>query len=89
MTDSGPAAASKPFFEAIDSNDAVGGGSESLGHGEGSKRSFASPATAWNPMAYNVEISMIHPHMVSKLSYLCLYFLQVRPRLYLYIIRAV
>ena len=44
MTESGPAAASRPFFEAIDSSDAVGGGRESFGHGEGNKRNFASPA---------------------------------------------
>ena len=51
MTESGPAAASRPFFEAIDNNDAVGGGRESFGHGKGSRRNFASPAIDWNPMA--------------------------------------
>ncbi len=49
--ESGPAAASSPFFEAIDSNEAVGGGRESTGHEEGNKRSFDSPAIAENPIA--------------------------------------
>lgn len=45
-TDSGPAAARRPFFDAIDSSEAVGGGRESMGHGEGSNCSFVSPAIA-------------------------------------------
>ena len=45
-TDSGPAAASSPFLDATASNEAVGGGSVLAGHGDGSRRSFASPATA-------------------------------------------
>ena len=43
-TDSGPAAASKPFFEAILSNEAVEGGRLSDGHGEGKSFSFELPA---------------------------------------------
>ena len=43
-TESGPAAASKPFFEAILSKEAVDGGSASDGHGDGRRRSFDSPA---------------------------------------------
>ena len=46
MTDSGPAAARRPFFDAIDSNEAVGGGRESTGHGDGNNCSFVSPAMA-------------------------------------------
>lgn len=46
MTDSGPAAARRPFFDATDSNEAVGGGRESMGHGDGSNCNFASPAIA-------------------------------------------
>lgn len=57
ITESGPAAASRPFLEAIESNEAVGGGRESLGHGDGNRRSFASPATAWNPIAYKSKVS--------------------------------
>ena len=49
ITDSGPAAARRPFLGAMDSNEAVGGGSESLGHGDGSNCNFDSPAIAWNP----------------------------------------
>ena len=44
MTDSGPAAATRPLLEAMESNEAVGGGRESEGHDEGSNRSLASPA---------------------------------------------
>lgn len=51
ITESGPAAASRLLFEAIDSNEAVGGGRELVGHGDGKRRNFASPATAWNPIA--------------------------------------
>ena len=50
MTDSGPAAASRPFLEAILSKDAAEGGNLSEGHGEGRSRIFASPAILWNPM---------------------------------------
>ena len=45
-TESGPAAASSPFFDATDSKDAVGGGRESMGHGDGSNCNFVSPAIA-------------------------------------------
>ena len=45
ITESGPAAASNPLVEAILSRDAVGGGKESKGHGDGSNRSFDSPAS--------------------------------------------
>lgn len=44
ITESGPAAASRPLFEAMLSREAVGGGGASFGHGDGSSRSFASPA---------------------------------------------
>lgn len=57
-TDSGPAAASRAFFEAIDRRDAVGGGSESAGHGDGNKRNLDSPAMAWKPRAYDVRVSV-------------------------------
>lgn len=46
ITDSGPAAARRPFFDATDSSEAVGGGRESAGHGDGSIRSLVSPAIA-------------------------------------------
>ena len=45
-TESGPAAARRPLFEAILSKDAVGGGSASGGHAVGKRRSFDSPAKA-------------------------------------------
>lgn len=45
-TDSGPAAARRPFFEAMESKEALGGGRESAGHGDGSRRTLASPAIA-------------------------------------------
>lgn len=43
-TDSGPAAARRPFFEAMPSREAVGGGRALLGHGEGKSRTLDSPA---------------------------------------------
>ena len=46
ITDSGPAAARRPFFGATDSNEAVGGGRDSMGHGDGSSCNFVSPAIA-------------------------------------------
>jgi len=46
ITDSGPAAARRPFFEAMESKEALGGGRESAGHGDGSRRSSASPTIA-------------------------------------------
>lgn len=46
MTDSGPAAARRPFFDATDSSEAVGGGRELVGHGVGSNCSLVSPAIA-------------------------------------------
>ena len=46
ITDSGPAAARRPFFDAMDSNEAVGGGRDSVGHGDGSNCNFDSPAIA-------------------------------------------
>ena len=48
-TDSGPAAASNPFLDAMLSNEAVGGGRASLGQEVGSSRSFVSPAIEWKP----------------------------------------
>ena len=59
ITESGPAAASIPFLEAMDSNEAVGGGRESTGHEEGSKRSFDSPAIAENPIACEIRQSLL------------------------------
>ena len=44
ITESGPAAARRPFFGAMESNEAVGGGSESMGQGDGSNFNFVSPA---------------------------------------------
>ena len=44
ITESGPAAARRPFLEAILSKEAVGGGSALDGHGDGRRRSFDSPA---------------------------------------------
>lgn len=44
ITMSGPAAARRPFFGAMDSNEAVGGGRASMGHGVGSSFNFVSPA---------------------------------------------
>ena len=55
ITVSGPAAARRPFFEATVSSEAVGGGRASLGHGEGSNRSFASPAIVWKPRALQID----------------------------------
>lgn len=46
ITDSGPAAARRPFFDAMDSKEAVGGGRESMGHGDDSNCNFVSPAIA-------------------------------------------
>ena len=46
MTELGPAAARRPFFGAMDNNEAVGGGRESTGHGDGSNCNFVSPAIA-------------------------------------------
>ena len=46
MTEAGPAAERRPFFEASDSSEAVGVGRESMGHGDGSSCSFVSPAIA-------------------------------------------
>ena len=43
-TDSGPAAASKPFLDAMLNKEEVGGGRPSLGQAEGSSRIFVSPA---------------------------------------------
>ena len=51
ITDSGPAAASNPFVEAILSKELVEGGSSAAGHGEGNRRSLLSPAIAWKPRA--------------------------------------
>lgn len=51
ITESGPAAASSPFLEAMDSNEAVGGGRASTGHEDGNKRILDSPAIAENPIA--------------------------------------
>ncbi len=42
-TESGPAAAIRPLFEAILNKEAVGGGRASDGHGDGSSRTFDSP----------------------------------------------
>jgi len=46
MTESGPAAASRPCLEAILSSEAVGAGRASAGHDDGTRRSFDSPAIA-------------------------------------------
>ena len=43
MTESGPAAASRPLWEATLNKEAVGGGRASAGHGDGSSRTFDSP----------------------------------------------
>ena len=51
ITDWGPAAARRPFFEATDSNEDVGGGRLSMGHGDGNNCNFVSPAIAWKPRA--------------------------------------
>ena len=56
-TESGPAAASKPLFEAMLNKEAVGGGSASDGHGVGSRRTFDSPLIDWNPRAYTQHVS--------------------------------
>ena len=53
ITDWGPAAARRPFFEATDSNEDVGGGSVSMGHGDGNNCNFVSPAIAWKPRAFS------------------------------------
>lgn len=50
-TDSGPAAAIIPFWEAMLSSEAVDGGRALLSHGEGNNRSLDSPAMAWKPRA--------------------------------------
>lgn len=46
---SGPAAATSPLVEEMLKSEAVGGGSFSDGHGEGSSRSFVSPAIVRKP----------------------------------------
>ena len=51
MTASGPAAASRPLFEAVLNSEDVGGGRASAGHGEGRSLTFASPARERNPSA--------------------------------------
>lgn len=43
IIEDGPAAASNPLWDAMLSNDAVGGGGASVGH-DGVIRSFVSPA---------------------------------------------
>jgi len=48
----GPAAASNPFAEEMLSSDAVEGGSRSLGHDCGRRRSLVSPAIARKPRFY-------------------------------------
>ena len=53
ITDWGPAAARRPFFEATDSNEDVGGGRASTGHGDGNNCNFVSPAIAWKPRAFS------------------------------------
>ena len=66
-TDSGPAAARRPFFEAIERSDAVGGGSESAGHADGNRRNFASPAIAWKPRACEVKVSVQTQHSMQRI----------------------
>lgn len=56
ITQSGPAAATSPFFGAILMRDEVGGGRFVLGHGDGSSCNLASPAIAKKPNAYFVSI---------------------------------
>ena len=58
-TESGPAAASSPFLEAMDSNEAVGGGRASTGHEDGNKRNLDSPAIAENPIACKYHYSLL------------------------------
>jgi len=52
---SGPAAASKPFVEETLSSDAVEGGSLSVGHDCGRRRSLVSPAIARKPRVYDSQ----------------------------------
>ncbi len=54
-TESGPPAASSPFLEAMDSNEAVGGGRALTGHEDGSKRNLDSPAIAEKPIACEIH----------------------------------
>jgi len=49
MTASGDAAARRPFGEETLSRDEVGGGRLVAGHGEGRRRTLASPASERNP----------------------------------------
>lgn len=84
ITESGPAAASSPLVEAILSREAVGGGNESKGHGDGSRRSLESPASDWKPSAYSVSVRLCYFDLSTKL-YLCLNLLQIRPCLRLWI----
>ena len=53
--ESGPAAASSPFLEAMDSNEAVGGGRASTGQEDGNKRNLDSPAIAEKPIACEIH----------------------------------
>ena len=50
-TESGPAAAKRPLFEAMESKEALGGGRSLVGHGDGNRRTLASPERAWKPIA--------------------------------------
>ncbi len=51
MTTSGPAAATRPLFDAILINEEVGGGRASDGQGDGSSLTLASPAMERKPSA--------------------------------------
>lgn len=51
ITASGPAAATRPFRDAMLSRDEVGAGRLSEGHGVGNSCTLASPAKARNPSA--------------------------------------
>jgi len=71
MTESGPAAATRPVFEATLNREAVGGGRASVGHGDGKSRTFDSPDSDWNPRALVRSISRVHYGRNVKQTHFC------------------